>query len=868
MRKLLVFIFATAVAAVPAAAQRLPRIVFPLRYQLTITPSFTTDRFAGDETIAVSIERGTREITLNAVELDFELAEIIANGKTQTAAVSADKAGQATLKVENLLPIGPATIHIRYSARLNGELRGFYLGHANGRKYAATQFESTDARRAFPSFDEPNMKATFEITLIVDKADTGFSNGALISDKPGPGPDKHTLKFSATPRMSSYLVAMVVGDFKCLSDETEGVPIRVCATPEKVEMGRFALKTSKFAIEYYNRYFGIDYPFGKLDNIAIPDFEAGAMENTGAIVYRETAMLVDEKTASDETLKDVAEVITHEISHQWFGDLVTMDWWNDIWLNEGFASWMETKPVEAMEPGWNIPVEEVQSTAWSLGVDTLNATRPIRARAETPQEIDQLFDGIAYNKSAAVLRMVETFLGKETFRKGVNLYLSRHAYGNASSEDFSGALSEVAGKPIDLVMDSYVRQPGVPLITASTRCEGDKTILTVSQQRFLLGKSSPEQQEQLWDVPLCFSSIGSNKNRCEIFSDRTADFTLGGCARTVVVNPNAAGYYLTEYAPADLREISAQAEKSLTTRERLALIRDQWFLVRSGKAGIGTFMDLTQSMREDESASVVNALLSRLQYTQRYLVPESEMDAYRAWLRQFLAPMVRRAGWSANAGEPFDMAALRGPLLSTYGYWAGDASTMRRAATLARKYIRDRSAVSPEIASEVLMLAARTGDATLYDEYLAASREAGTPQESKRFLYALTAFSDPVLTRRTIDLALSEVRSQDAPGLLGATLEYPETADTAWSYLKSRWSDVLKKVPQTSMRRVISGTASFCSAKTREDVTDFFAQHPLPYAGRAITQTGERIEDCIALRDSQQGNLAKWLSAISARNAD
>ena len=868
MRKLSVSILCLILGAIPAVAQRLPRIVFPVRYQLTITPDFTTDRFRGDETLTVSVERATREITLNAVEIDFDTVEITAGNVTQKAVISDDHKGQVTLKVPDPLPLGEATIHIGYSARLNGDLRGFYLGHANNRKYAATQFESTDARRAFPSFDEPAMKATFQVTLVVDEGDTGFSNTPLVSDKPGPGANKHTLTFEATPRMSSYLVAMVVGDFKCLSGESEGVPVRVCATPDKVELGHFALKTSEYAIKYYNHYFGIDYPFKKLDHIAIPDFEAGAMENTGAIVYRETALLADESTASDETLKNVAEVITHEMAHQWFGDLVTMEWWNDIWLNEGFASWMETKPVEVMEPGWNIPVEEVQSTARSLSVDTLEATRAIRSKAETPQQIDQLFDGIAYNKAAAVLRMVESYLGKETFRKGVNLYLSRHAYGNASSDDFSSALSEAAGKPVDLVMNSYVRQPGVPLVSSSTRCDGNKTLLTVNQRRFVIGKSAQEEQNQIWSIPVCFRKLDSDEQRCEVVGSATTTFTLDGCTRGVLVNPNASGYYLTEYAPADLKAISASAEKMLNTRERLALLRDEWYLVRDERTSIGDFMDLARSMRDDKSPSVIDDLLGRLQYAERYLIGTDQRASYRAWLKDFLTPMVKQTGWTAREDESFDMATLRGPLLNAYGYWAGDTATLARARELAKKYLKDRSTVSPEIASYVLSLAARTGDAALYDEFLAASRQATSPQDKRRFLFALAAFEDPVLTRRTIDLALSEVRSQDAPGLIGAVFANPDAIETAWTYLQSRWPDVMKKVPPTSMRRVIGGTSGFCSAEKRDEVRDFLKEHSTAYADRTVTQTIERINDCIALREGQQKNLANWLSKASARNSE
>src|SRR5580765_2960123 len=525
-----------------AAAQRLPESATPENYKLAFTRDLENAKFEGDETISVRVLKPTSEITLNAVDLDFHEVTIASGGATQKAKVTPDKEKEmVVLSVEKPLTAGKATIHITYTGILNNEMRGLYLGKDDqGRRYAASQFEATDARRAFPSFDEPEYKATFDITAVADKGQVAISNYKVASDTPGPG-DKHTVKFATTAKMSSYLAALVVGNFEYVEGSVDGIPIRVYSTPGKKEMGKFALDAAEYIVGYYNKYFGIKYPYGKLDLIGLPDFSAGAMENIGCITFREVLLLIDDKHGSVDLKKTIASVTAHEIAHMWFGDLVTMKWWDDVWLNEGFATWMSSKPLLKWKPEWNFGLDDVSGTGGTLNVDALDSTRPIHQAAETPAQIQELFDGIAYGKAASVLRMLEAYLGEETFRAGINAYLKEHQYGNATADDFWDAQAKVSHKPVDKIMPTWVKQPGAPIINVKAQCSGNSTNVTLEQQRYFADRAKFEAvNDQLWQIPLCLKGSASSAAKCELMTKKEETFTLPGCSTWVLTNAGAA----------------------------------------------------------------------------------------------------------------------------------------------------------------------------------------------------------------------------------------------------------------------------------------------------------------------------------------
>jgi aminopeptidase N len=568
-------------SATPAAAQRLSGEVEPSRYELWFAPDFATDTFQGRTTIAVTLAAPTTAITLHAAELTFEAVTLESGGRVQTATIDLDPDAElATFRVPDALPAGEATVHAVYTGVLNDRLRGFYRSEANGREYAVTQLQATDARRAFPSFDEPDYKATFAVSLMVDDGDTAISNGALLSDTPGPEPGKHTLVFEETLRMSPYLVAMFVGDFVCAEGGVGDTPIRVCSTPDKLALTGFALEAAEQQLAWFNDYFGIRYPFAKVDVIAIPDFAAGAMENTGAISFREQFLLIDPDTASLGLRKAVAGILAHEIAHMWTGDLVTMRWWDDIWLNEGFATWLEKKPLADWRPDWDVQLDEARDTQGAVSIDALQATRPVRVAANTPEEINEVFDGIAYEKAAAVLRMVEAWVGPERFRDAVRAYVRRYAFDTATAEDLWTELARVTGAPVDDVLRTYIDQPGVPVLGVATSCVAGDTVVRLTQQRFT-GAPGAIAGPETWAVPVCVAGAGGAPV-CEVMQGPTHEMTVPGCGAPPFVNAGASGYYLTEYAPGAVGALAARAA-ALSPVERIALLGDEWWMLQAGR---------------------------------------------------------------------------------------------------------------------------------------------------------------------------------------------------------------------------------------------------------------------------------------------
>ena len=860
-----VLIFLSCLIASTVSAQRLPTAVVPEHYSLWFAPDLDKETFRGRETIRVVVTESTRSVTLNAAELQFGEVTITAGGRTQTAQVTLDASGErATFTVPEPIREGPASIQIAYTGVLNDKLRGFYISKANGRKYAVTQMEPTDARRAFPSFDEPAFKATYDVAMVVDAADTAISNGRVVAETPGPDAGKKTVTFATTERMSSYLVAMVVGDFVCREGVADGTTIRVCSTPDKRELTGFALEAAQHQLAFFNDYFGIKYPFGKLDIIAVPDFAAGAMENAGAITFRERLLLVDPARSSLNTRKNVAAIISHEIAHQWFGNLVTMKWWDDIWLNEGFATWMANKPVAAWRPEWHVELDDAEDTQGALGIDALRSTRAIRMKVETPDQINEVFDGIAYEKTAGVLRMVEQYVGAASFRAAISSYLKKYAFKNAAGEDFWTEMARVTGRPVDRIVRSYVDQAGAPVLSIRNRCESGSSTIAVGQSRFVGAPNAPAPAPQTWTVPACFKTAQQGQPRCELVERREQTTTGPGC-NAVFANADARGYYLSEYAPDAVRALTKTAAApsgGLSPLERISLLGDEWWMVRSGRHDLDVYLDLAGALSRDETPAVVDRLAGNLGFVASYIAEPGQLPRFQTWVRERFAPALNALGFPGDPADTDERHNRRATLLGLVGGTGNDPDVQQRARELATQYIANPTTLPATIAGTVLQIAASDGDAALYDRYMAQIQQPGTqPEDYYRFFAALPAFRSPALVTRTLEFAVSDnVRTQDTGTLIAGLLARPASRDAAWAFTQAQWPTLVKKLGTfQGIPTIVSALGGFCSTPKAAEIKAFFAKSPVPSAERTLQQTVERIENCAAVDARQSAPFARWL---------
>jgi aminopeptidase N/puromycin-sensitive aminopeptidase len=863
-------------------AQRLPDNVLPDSYDLRFEPDLASATFTGDETIHVHLQKPATSIVLNAAELEFKEAWIGSADFKQAAAVSTDEKNETvTVTVPAVVPVGAAEIHIRFTGILNDKLRGFYLSQTARRRYAVTQFEATDARRAFPSFDEPAYKAVFRITLVVDKSDSAISNGKIISDTPGPEAGKHTLQFSDSPKMSTYLVAMMVGDFACITGGADGIPIRVCAVPEKKDLLSFALLSAENILMFYDTYYQTKYPFQKLDIIAFPDFSAGAMENTAAITYRETLLTIDDKNASVDAHQDVVAVLAHEMAHMWFGDLVTMKWWNDIWLNEGFATWMSFKPIEAWKPEWHAERGEIQQTGGSLATDSIASVRAIRAKAETPAENATLFDGIAYGKAASVLRMVEAYVGPEVFRKGANAYLEKHAYGNATAEDFWNQMAATSEKPVDQVMASFTQQSGAPLITVKSACAGgggaggflkkkkikETTKVTLSQERYFadaakLGSGSQE----IWQIPVGLRPAGSTETTYVLLAQRQQTFELPGCSPWVYANAGGRGYYRSDYDPATLAKMSAELEPSFSSEERIHFLGDEWAMVRVGRLSLGDYLDTLEKMKGERTRALVGVMTGRFGEIHDTIAAPAARPAFEKWVRDFLGPIAADVGATPASGESDDRRGLRADVFATLATYGRDPQMLARSRALVEQYMRDPNSVEAALAGNALSVSALEGDAALYHKYVEHMKTAKTPEEYYNYFGALGQFPSAALAKRTFELILSpEVKNQDL--FFAGLLTNVDTQAAAWELFKSNFPAIKEKAGESLSGGFPTLAGVFCDAKLRDDSQDFFASQNIPGSERPLQNAKDEVNACIELRSLQQANLSAYLKIFPAKEA-
>ena len=830
----------------PEKSHRLPKTVAPERYELKLTPDLATWTFTGEEKISIQVREPVREIVLNAAELKVGAVSLkLASGKTLQGAVSLDAENErATLSFAEMVPVGAAQLHIQFSGILNDKLHGFYRSVYKGadgkdKSLASTQFESTDARRAFPCWDEPALKAVFQVTLIIDENLKAISNARVVGEALLPGTGKKEVVFADSMKMSTYLVAFIVGEFETSEPMMVGsAPLRVCAVPGKKPLARFAVDIGKASLEFFSGYYGISYPGDKLDLIAIPDFASGAMENLGAITFRETALLVDAEKATRTELERVADVVSHENAHMWFGDLVTMKWWNGLWLNEAFATFMEMLAVDAWKPEWRRWESFTVSRAAAMQVDGLKSTRPIEFPVEKPEEAAGMFDVLTYEKGASVLRMLEQYLGAEAFREGIRLYLRRHQYANAETTDLWDALEESTQRPVRALMDTWIFQAGYPLITA----EKDDRGLRLSQRIFRYLPDASDQ-ERRWHVPI-FLRAGTKSGVVErtlLLTDKEQHVAFDDPLDWVVVNAGGHGFYRVRYAAALLDPLKRALQERLSSVERFSLISDSWAATLAGLTDAADYLNLIDGLGSENNVNVWTTVIGSCHYLERIL-DEQQSVTFAKRLRALIAPAVERFGWSAKSGESELESQLRGDLIAALGTLAEDKNCQARARELFSECDRSPDGVDRNLIPALVAIVAHTGDAADYEKFYRRFKDATTPQEETRFLFALANFRRSELIDRTLALTTNgEVRTQNSPYLMRGILLNKPAREKAWAFMKARWDEMLRQYPDNSIPRMCEGIIGLATVELEADARDFFAKRPVKQGQKQLEQHLERL---------------------------
>jgi len=839
---------------------RLSEAVRPNRYDVELKLAPEAGTFEGKARVALDLETATRSITLHSVGHRFGSMSVRVGNRT-VAVDSIErnpKSETVTLYLAEEVPAGRANLHLTWSGKINQGLRGLYRADDN---LVVTQFEAADARRAIPSFDEPSFKAAWALTVEAPEKAVVRSNGEVVESKVKAGVRR--TRFKTTRKLPSYLVALGAGELVPSRVNKAGkVAVRTWTTPGKEHLTKFAQTVGRRAILQLESYFGRKYPFGKIDQIAVPNFEAGAMENAGMVTYRETALLQDPRTAPQAALKRVAEVIFHEDAHQWFGNLVTMKWWNDLWLNESFATWMSYKQMDAWKPGWRVWLDFNAGREEAFGLDALDSTHPIYARVKKAD--DAKFDVITYEKGAATLRMIESFVGEKQFRAGIRQYMKRFAYKNATADDLWMAVQEASNQPVMEIANRWIKQSGFPLVEVGV---GKKGGVTLEQSRFF---SAPGKKGAgVWPVPLIVryeDDAGVHEERV-LFDKRRAELPIGkGKIKWLTANAGSTGFYRVAY-DAELMSGLKQNTRSLAPAERIGLLSDTWALVRSGRASVRDWLSLAETFAGEKDPEVLGEVSGRFMALDK-LVEGADRPAFQATVQRMFAGELARLGWEKPAGARRETDAVRqrrATLLAVVGKVTRDPALEGEARRRVQRFLDgDQGALDPELRATAIYLAARGGDAALFGAYQKRFERETDPVLKVRFLQALAAFEQPALATRAQEMVFAgKVPKQDISSFVGALFANPTARGPFWQRMQRDWPAFSKRLADAPKirQRVIQAFEQVPGQTGLDEVKALLARSAPKDAADTIAQSLERMELAVEFRERARPELAAWLAS-------
>ncbi|HEX6947606.1 MAG TPA: M1 family metallopeptidase [Acidimicrobiia bacterium] len=828
---------------------RLPRHILPEHYDITLDLDFENFTFTGNVGIDLRVEQSSPEIVLNAHQIEIKEAALTAGDRRLSiSGVAYDEDLQrATLSLDEPLSPGDYRLDIDYTGIINNELRGLYRSvyrddEGNEHAIATSQCQATDARRVFPCWDEPDFKATFQTTMIVPAGLEAYSNARELERIEHNG--RVEFRFARTMKMSTYLLAFIAGPFEATEPVvSRGTPIRVIVPKGKLHLTDVALENAVFCFEYLSDYYGIPYPGDKLDHIAIPDFAAGAMENVGLITYRDAYLVIDKAKASQAELQNSLDVIGHEIAHQWFGNLVTMAWWEGAWLNEAFASFMEMKATDAMRPEWKRWLSFANlEVPWAMATDQLLSTRPIEFEVNAPEEVDQMFDSITYGKGSAVLHMIDEFIGVENFRQGVGNYLREHEYANTVTRDLWEGLDSASEWPVSEIMETWVYQRGFPQIEVRLVDGG----VQLTQRRYLV--TPDETDTTLWKVPiqLRYSIGGEVQTRKHVLDDFETVVTFDGELDWIVGNGGGHGFYRTGYCDTSFNKLISNLG-SLDDIERYTLVSDTLAFVRSGHADSAHYLDLVARFGEEKEHAIWSAIIGGLGTIEHHALDESVRPAFEEFVRSLVGPAAARMGWEPRPGESDLQRKLRGELLSALGVLGHDTETIERCRQIVDDLLAGGS-IDPEVTTAALTVTARYADADTYERLWKAYQDARTPLDQVRYLRSVAGVPVEELAVSTMDKVVDQdIRTQDGFWVF-ARLLMGKAGPAVWRSAASRWDKVLEVMPGMTRLRVVEGISALSQPEVAAEVRAFLSEHPIPEATRSVQQNLEKLDTNVRLR--------------------
>ncbi|MBR0799715.1 M1 family metallopeptidase [Bradyrhizobium jicamae] len=780
-----------------ATPGRLPKTVIPVNYAIELRPDLANLTLPGVETVDIEVKEPTTRVTVNAVNTTF--GDVIVGDGVQRADVTTDAAAQtATFTFAQPLAAGRHRLRIAFTAEINRFGTGLFVvdypTKAGTKRLISSKLEPADARRIFPCWDEPAFKATYALSVMIPRNLMAVGNMPVAHEEPV-ADNLKIVSFAPTPKMSSYLFVLTVGELERVTADSGGVTVGVVTTEDKSGQGRFALDSAVKLLAYYNDYFGVKYPLPKLDLIAVPGGFGGAMENWGGITFFESRLLFDPATNAESAQRGIFGILAHEMAHMWFGDLVTMAWWDNLWLNEGFATWMSTKASEHFHPEWRNWLNGYGAKQFAMTLDARRTSHPIQQPVADHSEAAIAFDAITYNKGQALIRMLENYLGEQAFRDGIRKYMADHAYSNSTTADLWQALEGAAGKTITGVAASFTEQDGVPLIVAETVCDGAAQRLTLRQDRFVIAPLGAVDAAPLparnWQIPVAAGPVGG-KPFGEILLNGSAEVPAGACGDAIKVNLGDIGYYRVEYGLKN-RAALLSAFAQMAVDDRLNIVTDSWALVQAGRADPPSHLALLDAIDPGDQRAVWDQVISSFATLDRLARGRDERPVIRAYSRARLRPVFDRLGWGNGGSADDDATLLRASLISTLGD-LGDEGVIAEAKRRFAAFLEDPNSLPNALRDSVTHLVGITADRATYDRLLALARGSTATNERLRYYYAAAGARDPELARATLALTLSnELPGTIVSGMIGTVASRGEQPQLAWDFIQANFDALLAK---------------------------------------------------------------------------